>query len=212
MINDIDYKYLLNRYNKYFEKYGFSRKSIGWGKDNQFLRFKALTEDFTLNNSSILDYGCGFCDLYYYLESNNIKCKYYGFDINRNFINQVKKTNDKINTKLILPNSKLTRNYDYIISSGLLNTNIRHYKEFLNGIIKLFNNHSNKGFAINFLSDRCDVKVKDLMYNNPSDILEKVMIYSNCVKLKHDYMPYEFSIIAYKDVDIDSNTNKYLLE
>ena len=72
MMKECDYKYLLERYNNYYSQHGYSRKSIGWGKDNQFIRFKALTEQFKLMDSSILDYGCGFCDLYYYLEDNNI--------------------------------------------------------------------------------------------------------------------------------------------
>jgi hypothetical protein len=211
-MKECDYKYLLDRYNDYFSQHGYSRKSVGWGKDNQYIRFKALTEDFNLVNSSILDYGCGFCDLYYYLEDNNIKCQYYGADINKKFLKEVEKTNNHINTKLIDPYSKLTRKYDFIISSGILNTKISHYQDFLDEILELLFNYSNKGFSINFLSDRSDIKIKDLYYNNPSNILNKALKYSNCVKLKHDYMPYEFSLIVYKGMSIDVNTNKYIFE
>ena len=56
-------------YNQKYKQYGNSLKSIGWSnKKDQDLRFEKLLLNYDLKNKVILDVGCGFGDLYFYIK------------------------------------------------------------------------------------------------------------------------------------------------
>ena len=72
---------IVTHYQKLYKKYGLNPASLGWLKGKQEIRFKILTEIGNLENSSILDIGCGFGDLVAYLESEKIKAEYMGIHV-----------------------------------------------------------------------------------------------------------------------------------
>ena len=75
-------------YNRLIKEYGYSPMGVGWGvKDRRDIRFKALISEWEIEDCRILDFGCGFGDLYGYLKRNNIKTDYLGLDINYNILN-----------------------------------------------------------------------------------------------------------------------------
>ena len=52
-----------------YQQFGYSVKSLGWGStESQEKRFKALSEVGIDNGDRVLDVGCGFGDLYFYLK------------------------------------------------------------------------------------------------------------------------------------------------
>jgi hypothetical protein len=55
-----------------------------------------------------------------------------------------------------------------------------------------------KGVAMNFVSDQVDFKTRGLFYSSPEKILSMAFILSNRIVLRHDYMPYEFTVYIYK--------------
>ena len=79
-------------YKSLYNQYGYSPDALGWHKGNQFLRFYQLTNQWNLNNSSILDIGCGFGDFNKYLHANSIlEYNYLGIDILEEFILEARK-------------------------------------------------------------------------------------------------------------------------
>ena len=70
-----------------------------------------------------------------------------------------------------------------------------------------FNAASIYGFAMNFLSTNVDYKEKNLFYSNPSKILKIGLRYSNNILLRHDYMPFEFTLVVFKNKKINSELN-----
>ena len=63
-------KFYSSRYNLL----GNQIRSVGWGsKKNQNLRFKILLKNINVNKKKILDFGCGFGDLYSFLKKNLVK-------------------------------------------------------------------------------------------------------------------------------------------
>ena len=87
---DKDFKKIINHFDDLFSKYGYSDKSIGWGKKRKKLRYHILCEHFDLSGKSILDFGCGFGDLYMFLKKSYADFEYTGIDINTNFIKEAK--------------------------------------------------------------------------------------------------------------------------
>tara|TARA_B100001094_G_scaffold333420_1_gene411944 strand:- start:5467 stop:6123 length:657 start_codon:yes stop_codon:yes gene_type:complete len=199
---------LINHYNELFSQFGYSHKTIGWGKKRHFFRYEILLSKFNIKNCSLLDFGCGFGDLSDYLIDKSLSVVYNGIDINEKLINEGIKQNPKRNILFSDPlNDGLDKNYDYIISSGVHNTKISDNLSFIKKTFDLFNSHSNKGFSMNFLSNNCDYFDENLYYSDPSEIIKIAMNYSQKVLIRHDYMPYEFTVIVYKNYTIEPIIN-----
>ena len=104
-------------YNERYKRIGNNLASIGWSsKKNQIARFEFLTKNINLNKKKILDFGCGFGDLYLFLKKNFRNFKYSGYDINRSFIINNKKKFPKTN---FFSEFKLIKKFDFIICSGV---------------------------------------------------------------------------------------------
>ena len=202
---------LIEHYNQLFKKHGYSHKSLGWGKKRHFFRYEILISDFELANKSILDFGCGFGDFFEYLKSKKIcDVKYEGIDINENFIRQGKKKYKDAKLYHHDPfQDGLISKYDYIVSSGVHNTKITDNLKFVEQTFDLFDKYSKYGFAMNFLSNTGDFFEQELFYADPSSILNIAMKYSKKVILKHDYMPFEFTIVVFKNYKIVKDLNVF---
>ena len=192
---------VIQRYNDLIAKFGDSPKSLGWTKNRQKLRFKVLTEIFDMkNNHSVLDFGCGFGDMYQYLSDFYPGVNYYGVDINSKLIEMGKSKYPlaELWSKNILE-SGLDCEYDFILSSGVHNVKCDNNQKFNKDTFELFYNHSKYGFAVNFLSTKVDYKSEDSFHSSPSEILDLAYSYTNRVMLRNDYMPFEFTIYVFKD-------------
>lgn len=192
-------------YKSLFDKYGYSPDALGWHKGNQFLRFYQLTNQWNLNNSSILDIGSGFGDFNKYLAINNIKdYSYIGIDISEEFITEAKKQYNKENVNFIKGDfltSEIDTNIDFSIASGTFNykiDNVERYEYIYENMKKMFE-LSNKAIAIDFLSDRVDYFHEHNFNYSPIKILELAYSLSKRVILNNSIFPFEFAVIIFKD-------------
>ena len=101
-MNKRDIKIYQSRYNDRLLKFGYSTKTLGWGggRERQSLRFKTHLEIGFKENDSIIDIGCGFGDLYFYLKENFSQFYYYGIDINPILIEKGKEILEKSGLKI----------------------------------------------------------------------------------------------------------------
>ena len=198
--------FVIERYNKRLEQFGYSPKTLGWPKGRQNLRFYILLNHWDINGKDILDFGCGFGDMYGYLKEKNYKANYFGIDINKNLISEGRKKYPEAALEPIDVFSEgFYGNYDYIYSSGTHNTKISDNWKFVEKTFELFNGHAKLGFALNFLSDKVDFKEEGAFYYNPSRMLDIAYKYSNRIVLRNDYMPFEFTVFVDKRKDFDKD-------
>lgn len=180
-------------YKKSYETFGVTAKGVHWNSmKNQYIRFEVLTKFFQrdLENSSILDLGCGFADYLYFLQNKELIPKeYFGIDCEDFMINESKKRfpNHQFMVLDFLKEDIPKR--DYIICSGALN--ILKEKEFFYAIEKCFNS-STKGFAFNFLKKDSFNKIKEETIIDFCNNLSKKVIISN------PYLPNDTSIFIKK--------------
>jgi SAM-dependent methyltransferase len=200
------YTITLNYYDKLLKKYGYSPGSVGWGhkKGKQSLRFEILCQIGDINNSSILDVGCGFGDLFGYLKYKKSKVKYLGVDINSNLIEIGKKIYPKANLKVLdIGQTKSKQKFDWVFFSGISSKGCT-YPYIKRMMTKMFS-LCKKGIAMNFVGGVIDFKSKDLFYSDVGKIYSITSTLSNRVTIRHDYAPYEFTVYVYKNTKKTSN-------
>ena len=193
-------KKIYNYYQNLYNEHGISSKSVGWGskKGKQSIRFEILCGIGKISNSSILDVGCGFGDLFGFLEYKQISTQYHGIDINENLINAGKKIyQDAYLECRDFEIKKFNKKFDWVFSSGITShgSTYSHLESIMNEMYRICKN----GFAMNFVSDNVDYKTKDLFYSSPEKIISITKTFSNRFTLRHDYMPFEFTLYVYKN-------------
>jgi len=199
-MNAKDKENAIQRYEARLKKYGESVKAIGWrDKKQQWLRFDILTQIGNLNNKNILDVGCGFGDLYSYAQEKNFKLTYTGFDISSKIIGIAKKNHPGLTfaVKDILLD-RISRKFDYILSSGVLNHKISNNLKFAQEMIRKMFELSRIGLAVNMTTNYVDYKDDYLFYYSPEKIFKYARGLTRFVVLRHDYPLYEFTVYLYK--------------
>jgi SAM-dependent methyltransferase len=192
-------------YQKLLTEFGIAPKSLGWDKGKQYLRFHELTELWDLNNSSILDIGCGFGDFVNFINFEKIKpSNYEGIDLVDQFIDIAASLHTqryvdfRVGTFL---EYKFTKTFDYCIASGTFNLKMDDVDEYsyieLN--LKKMYDICEVGIAVNFLTDKVDHKHSHNFNSSPERILTMAYSLSRRVLLRNDTFPFEFSIIIFKD-------------
>lgn len=197
----------VDRYTKRFAEFGYSPKSLGWDKGKQEIRFNVLTSKFNFQNKSILDIGCGFGDLNLTLEKRTGNSyRYLGIDIVEDFVYQArsrwKSENIEFSCQEFL-SSEIDREIDISICSGILNfklNEINNY-DYFEAILKKSFEVSSEGVALDFLSDQADFYDENLFYFSPPKVIEIAQHYTKNIILRHDYMPFEFCLILFKNAE-----------
>ena len=82
---------VIKHHNELFDEFGINPSALGEQKGRTELRFDILTQIGNLNNSKILDVGCGFGYLLTYLKKHKKKIRYTGVEVNSDFIEIAKK-------------------------------------------------------------------------------------------------------------------------
>jgi ubiquinone/menaquinone biosynthesis C-methylase UbiE len=198
-------KKILGFHNKLFNEFSISEKSLGLGA-GQSIRFQVLNEIGDLRNSTILDVGCGFGDLYRFLEKKKLNVKYHGVDINQNFIDIAKKRypHGKFELRDIEKNP-FTKKFDYVFGAGIFSlASFKNAKPIIEEQFRI----CKKGVAIDFVSTYVTYKDDYLFYTNPEKMFKFAKTLTKRVTLRHDYKPYEYCIYLYKNDKI-SNANHF---
>lgn len=197
-------------YNGNYKKFGYSEKSLAWNKGKQNIRFSELTKNLELvDEMKIFDIGCGFGDLNKWLQIKGYKKYYYkGVDLVEGFIDTAKEIyKDNPNITFVCDdflNMQIDEEYDYIIASGIFNFKMHtvdNYENIYNVLKKALSICKNGGaVALDFQSDKVDYIANDIVfYNSPERVLGIAYEFSRNVILDNSCMPFEFSLVVFKD-------------
>lgn len=187
-------------------------KILGWeSRQAQYARFSAFLKAVDVNNSSVLDVGCGLGDLYHFITSGlNLNVNYFGVDISQKMID-LAQSQLKIlkEAGLKLPeNNKSTVSFlcadifkqsvscaDWVYSSGIFNLNLGNNMDFLEKAFYRFKELSGKGFVCSMLNERSDDKESPYFYYSP-ECVKKMAEKLNPSKILIDdsYLKNDFTI------------------
>lgn len=190
--------------------FGASAEGVGWnGPAAQQIRFKQLCRLLPKNQKfSLVDLGCGYGELYYYIKEHVTKnCSYIGLDISQAMLDKAKTylPDHEVNLQLHHSQGELPV-CDFLVSSGTFNikgsSTDDHWRAYVLSYIDNIASKTKFGFAVNFLTSFSELEKKrrDHYYCDPGFIFNylKTNIAKN-VSLLHDYQLYDFTIIVRKD-------------
>jgi SAM-dependent methyltransferase len=204
-----DLQQTIDRYNQRLDALGPTDQALGWTRENNQIRLKALVANFweEIPQSSLLDAGCGFGDLLGILQKENkAPASYIGYDINPRLLEEAQKRYPK-GTFLSAPLEEIPKQTqaDFVCCSGVFNHKRSDGKEFesIKNALKHLFAICQKGLSVNFLSDKVEYKTDHNHNSNPGQLLEFAFSLTNHVVLRNDYMPFEFTLTLRKDVQID---------
>lgn len=211
-MNKNEIRETIERYNSRLDEFGVSEQALGWGeKGRAKLRYEILLSRWDVSGGSLLDFGCGFGDMFGYISSKGIPIvQYTGVDINARFIEIAKQRYKR--AKFVcgeVPDRVSSTGFDYVLSSGVFNHALEDNMGFIKKSFDNFDRMSKTGFAVNFLSNKVDFQYDYTYHADPSQILELAYTYSNNVVLRNDYMPFEFTIFVDKQAAVDDQYTVY---
>lgn len=195
---------IIRAYNERLDTHGYDPRTLGWPKGRQRLRFDILASQWECAGKRVLDFGCGFGDLYGYFVERGIEVDYHGVDINERLIEQGRERHPAARLEVAnVVETGLSETYDLVFSSGVHNIRRKDADEFTARTFELFARHSAIGFASNFLSDRVDKALEHAHHSSPVRVLELGYRHSRRLVLRNDYMPFEFTLFVDMRDDFD---------
>ncbi|MDB2703102.1 class I SAM-dependent methyltransferase [Flavobacteriaceae bacterium] len=199
-----------NQYTTQFKKFGDSPKSIFTPKGRNNIRYSVIQDYVKLNDElSILDYGCGLGYLYDYLKVNLPNLKYYGSDFVEDFISHCQQKFPLINSHFFLvdPLAHFERKYDIVFASGVFNIKSslkeEKSKQYAFDKIKELFYASNKILICDFPSKYVDFQLAEAQHFSIEEIADFcVKNLSRKFLIRHDKLPYEFTLVVWKNDEI----------
>lgn len=189
---------VIKRYSERLAKFGYDPRSLGWNKGRQTARFTILSEIGELQNSSMLDVGCGFGDLYGYLQKIGINVNYTGCDVNPDLIAVARQKYSSANF-IVADVENVSGIFDWVFAVGVFEFKYPRMLSLVKHTLGKMFNLASKGVVADFMSSYVDYKSKEGFHASPEEIFKIAKRLSKRVVLRHDYMPYEFCIYIYKE-------------
>jgi len=214
-MDDHERKELIDLYEKRLEKYGKDVRTVGWSSlIQQITRFEALSQIDNLQNKTLLDVGCGFGDLYSFLSQKKIQLKEYkGIDLSSKMIKiakEIHSNKDNVGFEVLnLLDDNLdeiiNKRYNYVFASGIFSFPIKDNLNYFKLMLRKMFDICSLGVAVNMPTTYVDYKDENLFYYEPESVFTFSKTLTRRVSLLHDYMPFEFTLFLFKNVEIEKN-------
>ena len=198
-MNPTDKAHLLEIYSKTLAEHGDAPEAVQLTAESQRLRFQLLSEIAPLENSSILDYGCGKGDQYAYLRERGFRGSYTGFDINEDLLAVARRKHSARFALWDIEAQPCEERFDYVLISGMFNNRISDNGRTMKSVLRACFACANQGLAFNAISTYVNFRQPEMSYASPEEMFRFCMTeLSPAVTLRHDAMPYNFTMYVYR--------------
>jgi SAM-dependent methyltransferase len=203
---DSDVADALKRYRSRLTTEGATARALGWTKGTQPVRFGAAWECMRDERiESIVDVGCGFGDLLSFLRERGWAGNYWGIDLIPEFIDIARQRHreDRLGhfecSNLI---DATVPDADWVVALGIFNHGLQTGNlAFVRQALKRMWGWAGVAVTADFLSASVsdDRRRADLEYYDVGAVVEAGRDLSPRLLLRHDYMPFEFMLTAWRD-------------
>lgn len=199
-----DKENIIKRYDERLKDHGADIKALASGtEERRRLRYQVLLEAGIKSGMSVLDLGCGFGDLYAYINEKGFSVDYYGMDINERLIDEAKRRYPDANFLVGDVFENDPGSFDLILSTSTFNLPLEEEDNygFVERLFKKLYERSKVGFAVDFLSNYVDYESDEAFHYSPEKVFSIAKQISKRVSLRHDHPLFEFCVYVYKDFE-----------
>jgi SAM-dependent methyltransferase len=197
-----DLAYVRGRYQKRIATDGTTFKSMNSGTEEKQRIRHAVHQSIIRTGNSILDVGCGIGQFYKSVRDRDPSVEYTGVDIVPEYIEHCKTSfpDAKFELRNIFEKG-IGGEFDVIVASQVFNArypnndNLEILKLFLTTAFQ----HARVGVTVDMLTSYADFNQPELYYYSPEAIFQHAKSLSRLVALRHDYLPFEFTVQVLKN-------------
>lgn len=195
-----DFRHTEENYEKSLAQYGPGPKALlWWDYRSMAVRFRELIKDVPIESYSILDAGCGMGDLLPFLYAKSDNFKYLGVDINSEFIKIARRRYEGHEFKVGDPFNKTIGQFDLVLSSGVMNGNVKNWHNKRKRMITNLFEQADKALAFNMAGGaRADSSDPLIAYADIQEIYKFCKTLSPRVILNDKYLHNDFTITMFK--------------
>ncbi|MBC8494314.1 MAG: class I SAM-dependent methyltransferase [Candidatus Thioglobus sp.] len=194
---------IIKRHQGAFKQFGHHPNALLWsGVKIQYLRFEQLAKIGIQAGDSLLDVGCGFADLYFYLKQQGVPTHYQGIDIVEEFSAKASALypTAKLSTNDIFSLNPAKNSIDYVMLSGALNYVLNDAENNAKKTIEKMFATCRKGIAFNLLDsdDQWSNSRNDLQTYHKQEVVSWIEKITPNYQLIDNYLDNDFTLLAWK--------------
>lgn len=201
-MDERDRRLIVERYEAKLARFGETPEALGWGRHGkQHIRFAVLAaEAIAQPESSVLDVGCGFADLYDFLTAHGWRGRYTGVDVVPGLLRVARARHPGLDIRELDIARETLELHEFVIASGVANTALPHtlHDEHVQTIVRALFSHARQTAAIDFLSTWVDFIGEGAAHTDPAWALGIARTLTRRVALRHDYLPFEFALFLHR--------------
>jgi SAM-dependent methyltransferase len=202
-VDERDRQNTIARYEARLGVHGRSPEALGWGKSGkQDVRFAILAADALAHPDwSVLDVGCGFADLYDFLTERGWRGRYTGIDLVPGLLAQGRARHPQLDLRERDITQAGIERHDVVVASGIANARLEHgdNADHTTAVLRALFAHARRVAAMDFLSTYVDFRREEAWHTDPQWAFALGKTLSRRVALRHDYLPFEFALLIYRD-------------
>jgi SAM-dependent methyltransferase len=203
MLNEEERQKIARRYEERLSQYGVDIRTLNPGSEEKHRIQHAVHASIgDLNNRTVLDIGCGLAHYYQFLSERGIKANYIGYDIVEPFIEINRQRFPEAHFEVRdISRDGIAHRPDYITMCQVFNNKYDSVsnEEVVRNAIATALDAAQVGVSIDMLSKYVNYEEEHLNYFSPEEMLSYAKSLTRFVILRHDYLPFDFTLFLYKE-------------
>ena len=194
------FAWIADYYSALVRRYGHDPRACDYGRaESQQIKYRVLAEVMPLDNSSVLDVGCGFADFAAFLRQRFAGVRYTGIDLCPDMVDEAKRIHADLDLRVAnIADVAIDRRFDVVMANGIFYLLGDQPVPIMRQIIERMFSLATKAVAFNSLSAWTRDHGHEEFYADPLQTIEFCKRLTPWVVLRHDYHPRYFTVYLYK--------------
>lgn len=202
-IGDDDRERIVARYTARFREYGVDIRTLNAGKGNKLeIQHTVHASIADLRGKTILDIGCGLASFYEFLRARGIEVQYIGYDIVAPFVEVNRERFPEAHFEVRdISRDGVAHRADYAFMCQVFNNKyatVSNDEVVKQAIAEAFAAVTG-GVSLDLRTSYVNYREEHLHYFSPEEMFGFAKSLTPFVKLRHDYLPYDFTLMLYKE-------------
>ncbi|MEA2235604.1 MAG: hypothetical protein QOC81_328 [Thermoanaerobaculia bacterium] len=202
MISDADKQEIVGRYTRRFEEFGVDLRSLNPGREEHYrLQHAVHAAAGPMNGKTVLDIGCGLGHYYEFLRAQGCEVDYIGYDLVPAFIESNRERFPQARFELRdVSRDGIGHEADYIVMCQVFNNRYSEGSndDIVKAAVSAAFDSARICVSVDMLSKYVNYEEPRLNYFSPEEMFAHGKTLTPFVQLRHDYLPFHFTLLVYK--------------